>query len=477
MSLLNLLSSNWIKYKSISKCIFYTASVVLLVSVPANGAVVYDGIVGKNEWLFYRQEFLDAKSREPTSVSLDLIQRFNKVLSTHNISMAVVMVPLKMRIYSEHLPDSVKLNEYMAGNYDRMIKALEAGGANVIDLNTSFMSTSKRTDVSPLYFRLDSHWSPTGSMLAAEVIKAGILANPALKKAVDETPNEEYKVVYGRRKRSTGRDLIGLLPPNSLTFAPEQVAQMSVSRSQPLNFDLLGNRAPIGLTLLGSSYSKDWTGFADGLRYELQRDILSIGVGADQGSWVGLESYLRDDAFQTKAPKLLLWEIPERDMHAPPSYEFRDPRYRIDDTEWLLRVSAWVQPTCTHSTVTVKLALVGLAAQAPNLKGSNLATGPTTDTDFVELVFDKPFARLDYLSIRATTAGSKTLTLEASGSGVTTRRFTVNVAGDDLAHALKMPLPSGGSGFTKVKIFPGSATAFALQNLQVCRQPEGLLPS
>ena len=172
MSLLNLLSSNWIKYKSISKCIFYTASVVLWVSVPANGAIVYDGIVGKNEWLFYRQEFLDAKSREPTSVSLDLIQRFNRVLSTHNISMAVVMVPLKMWIYSEHLPDSVKLNEYMAGNYDRMIKALEAGGANVIDLNTSFMSTSKRTDVSPLYFRLDSHWSPTGSMLAAEVIKA-----------------------------------------------------------------------------------------------------------------------------------------------------------------------------------------------------------------------------------------------------------------------------------------------------------------
>ena len=66
MSLLNLLNSNWIKYKSIPKCIFYTASVVLWVSVPANGAVVYDGIVGKNEWLFYRQEFLDAKSLEPS---------------------------------------------------------------------------------------------------------------------------------------------------------------------------------------------------------------------------------------------------------------------------------------------------------------------------------------------------------------------------------------------------------------------------
>ena len=79
----------------------------------------------------------------------------------------------------------------------------------------------------------------------------------------------------------------------------------------------MGNRSRVGLALLGSSYSKEWTGSADGLSDELQRNILSIGAGADQGSWVGLDSYLHDDAFQTKAPKLPLWEIPGPDMRHP----------------------------------------------------------------------------------------------------------------------------------------------------------------
>lgn len=463
--------------KGIFNCLVPVLLVVPLFFPVAYAAMAYDGILGKNEWLFYRYELSDVTSVESTNVSLDLIQRFNKVLFANGVSMAVIMVPLKMRVYSEHLPESVKLNGYMAGNYDRMIKALGVGGVSAIDLNTSFIDSSKRTGDSPLYFRLDSHWSPTGSMLAAEVVKAEILANPVLKKAFDETPEEGFKVIYGKRRRSIGRDLINLLPPNSLTFAPEQVAHVGVSRAQPLKFDLLGNRAPVGLALLGSSYSKDWTGFADGLRYELQRDILSIGVGADQGSWVGMETFLRDDAFQTKAPKLLLWEIPERDMRAPPSYEFRDARYRVNDTEWLLRVSALVQSNCKPSTVKVKLVSVGLAANAVNLKEGDLRTGLTTDTDFVELSFDKPLERLDYLAARAVTAGSKTMIFEASGPGVTTRHLSINVPGDDVAHALKTPLTSNGSGFTKVKIYPGSSTAFVLQSLQVCRQPDGLLPN
>jgi len=189
--------------------------------------------------------------------------------------------------------------------------------------------------------------------------------------------------------------------------------------------------------------------------------VLSVSVGADQGSWVGMESYLRDDAFQGSPPKLLIWEMPERDMRAPPNYSFRDARYLSDNTEWLLRASAWVQRTCKPSSVTAKMG----AAPA----------GATGDADFVEITFDKPLAKLDYLSMQAVVAGSKSVTLEASGPGVTTRKFVVGVAGDDTAHALKAPLPSNGAGFNKVKLYPGKASKVSLANLQVCRQPEDLL--
>lgn len=433
------------------------------------------GIVGKNDWLFYRNELSNPTDGAQTAESIALIGRLNKVLAANGISMAVTMVPLKMRIYVEHLPDSVKLNDYMAGNYEGMSKLLHAAGVTVIDLNTPFLNSPTRNSDSPLFFRLDTHWSQTGAMLAAETIKAGIDANTTLKRALDTTHEEVFRMSVSNRKRPGGNDLIQLLPLNSGTFAPDQFMPVSVSRAQAPKEDLLGNRAPMGLALLGSSYSHEWTGFADALRYVLQRDVLSVSVGADKGSWVGMESYLRDDAFQVKAPKILIWEMPERDMRAPPDYKFREARYVSNNTEWLLRASAWVQASCKPSAVTAKVMPVGLAANAANLKGGDVATGPTNDNEFIEISFDKPIVNLDYLVARVTTADSKTMILEGSGPGVATRRFTLTVAGDDAAHAIKTPLPSNGSGFTKVRIFPGKSNSFALQGLQVCRQPEDLL--
>lgn len=432
-------------------------------------------IIGKDEWLYYRIELSDSGDAATTDASLDLIQRFNRVLAANGISMAVAVVPLKMRIYPEHMPDTVKVNDYMKGNYDRMSKALLAAGVNVIDVNTSFLTSPKRDTPNPFYFRLDTHWAPSGALLAAETVKAGIDANPTMKKALDSMPEVKYSFASSRRAHSKARDLVDQLPPNSPSFGLEQFTPMRIARVEAAKEDLLGNRTSVGLTLVGSSYSSAWTGFPDALRYTLQRDLLSISVGADQGSWIGIESYLSDDSFQTQKPKLLIWEMPERDMRAPPDFKFRDARYVINNTEWLLRASAWTQTSCKPSAVVAKLAPVGLAASSANVKGADLATGATNEGDFAEIVFDKPIEKLDYLSLRASAAGSKTITLEASGPGVATRRFTVNVPGDDAAHALKTPLPSNGNGFAKVRIIPGKTNGFALQGLQVCRQPEDLL--
>lgn len=454
-----------------------TAMLTSLLGVAvAHAADAGMGIVGKNDWLFYRYEMTEANDAAATDASLDLIQRLNKLLAANGTSMVVAMVPLKMRIYAEHLPDDIKINAFMAGNYERMRQALQSTRVNVIDLNTAFLNSPLRTSDTPLFFRLDTHWTPTGAILAAETVKAGIGANPALQKELEATPEEGFKMVLASRKRpSVSRDLIEQLPQNSLTFAPEQVVRVNVNRARPPKEDLLGNAPIPAIASVGSSYSRDWTGFTDALRYQLQRDIVSVAVGADQGSWVGMESYLRDDTFQTKAPKLLIWEMPERDMRAPPDYKFRETRYISNNTEWLLRVSALVQASCKPSAITAKLAHAGLAANAANVKGAELVTGPTNDNDFIEIGFDKPIEKLDYLAARVTTAGSKTLTFEGSGPGVATRRFSLNVPGDDAAHAVKTPLPSNAGGFTKVRIYPGKSNGFALQGLQVCRQPEDLL--
>ncbi len=62
------------------------------------------------------------------------------------------MVPLKMRIYSEHLPDSIPITDYMRGNYDRMAQALNSAQVNTIDLNTAFLNSPLRQSEDPLFF-------------------------------------------------------------------------------------------------------------------------------------------------------------------------------------------------------------------------------------------------------------------------------------------------------------------------------------
>ena len=440
---------------------------ILLASITSAAAAdPSPGIVGKDGWLFYRYEAADLSTAD-TITSVQLITRISRVLARNDVTLAVALVPVKMRIYAEHLPADYKLTPYMAGQYDRLAKALRAGSVHFIDLNSAFMQSALRAGDTPLFYRLDTHWSPSGAMLAAETIKAGIDADPALARQVDALPVQKYRVSWDdRKKMDPANDLVPQLPKGSGDPGQEAAMHFYVARETPSTTGLLDEVAGPGITLLGSSYSADWTQFPNALRYALQREVLSLFVPANQGSWVGFESYLRDDAFQTRRPKLILWEVPERDMQAPPRYKYRDARYNIDNTEWLLRAAAWATAQCAPARSAVK-ARAGTLGAGPE---------PSQEGKYVELRFDRPLDKLEYLSARLTTEDSTSVTLEASGAGATTRRFTLPVAGDEAAHAFRTPLyAGGGKGFDKVRLYPGNASRFSLEDVQVCRQMEDLL--
>lgn len=331
----------------IARCVGQLAGFIVFMACLTTGtafsAEVPTAILGKSEWLFYKYELADPSHDAPIVKTIDLIKQFEGVLATRGIQLTVAMVPIKMRVYSEFLPDNTLLNGYTAANYDRMLGAFKSQGINAADLNTAFLNSNSRTGDAPLFFRLDSHWTPTGAMVAAEAVKKNLEADSRSAKQLLLIPSVGYSIKVANRKRaSRGRDLVDQLPPNAPLFEPEQVAQVNVIRTQNAPMNLLGNQNAPEIGLVGSSYSKDWTGFTDALRYVLQRDVASAAVGADQGAWVGMESYLRDDAFQTKPPKLLIWEMPERDMHAPPDYKYREARYISSNADWLKRVTELV---------------------------------------------------------------------------------------------------------------------------------------
>ena len=316
-----------------------------LMSMPlAQAAESTNTIIGKNDWLFVRYEFATSADLPDTQATVQLLERTSKLLKDNGVALAVVIVPSKIRIYAEHLPDDHPLDSYTADKYENVAKSLTNAGVNLVNLNQAFLNSPLRNSDTPLFLRLDTHWAPAGALLAAQSVKAEIEKNPALKTALESTPEVKYSFAWANRKvNHRARDLVNLLPKEAQSYAYEQVLLFKSERAQAAQADLLNAGEKVGITVIGSSYTNKNTGYPDGLRFTLQRDLLDISIPVDQGPWVGMESYFRDDAFQTNKPKLIIWEIPERELRSPPNYKYRDARYVSDNNEWFTRVSALVK--------------------------------------------------------------------------------------------------------------------------------------
>lgn len=329
--------NNWKINKWINKAVLVCA----FGATVAHAADPAPVIIGKNDWLFTPYEFALAADQQDTQASIQLFEKINKLFEQKGITLALVIVPSKIRIHADQLPDNKSLDSYTANKYESIYKTLRTGGVNVVNLNQSFLNSPHRTSDTPIFLRLDTHWSPAGAMLAAETVRAEIDANSVLKTAFAATTEEKYTLAWAKQKANTrARDLVRLLPKDGPTFPAEQTLQFKVVRTQASQAGLLNAADNVGITAIGSSYTNKNTGYPDGLRYTLQRNLLDISIPVDQGPWVGMEAYLRDEAFKTNKPKLIIWEIPEREMRSPPNNKFRDPRYIIDNNEWLSRVTA-----------------------------------------------------------------------------------------------------------------------------------------
>ncbi len=297
-------------------------------------------IVGKTDWLFTPYEFAYPADAQDTEASVQLLKKVNQLFEKSGIALALVIVPSKIRIYSDQLPSSVNMDSYTADKYENVFKSLTAGGVNVVNLNQAFLNSPLRNSDTPLFLHLDTHWAPAGALLAAETIKTEIDKTPTLKAALATIPQEKYSLTWSKQKvNQRARDLVKLLPKDAPSYPVEQTLMFKATRVKASEAGLLSAADNVGITVIGSSYSNKNTGYPDGLRYTLQRDLLDISIPVDQGPWVGLEAYLRDDAFKTNKPKLIIWEIPEREMRSPPNYKFRDARYVINNNEWFLRVA------------------------------------------------------------------------------------------------------------------------------------------
>ncbi len=137
----------------------------------------------EDKWLFYRQdvEFLVQPSPlDVRSAKLDnpvkAIEKFRDQLKAKGVELLVVITPGKPSIYTERLTgrDSRVAGENAAGlqsHGKKILDSLTRAGFNTVDLYTPLLAAKSRDSVEgALYLNDDTHWTPRGAELAADVI-------------------------------------------------------------------------------------------------------------------------------------------------------------------------------------------------------------------------------------------------------------------------------------------------------------------
>ncbi|WP_041193179.1 alginate O-acetyltransferase AlgX-related protein [Candidatus Symbiobacter mobilis] len=314
-------------------------------AAPAHASPV---VIGKDGWLFTPYEFATEADKVDTEASLSMLQKAHALFAQRGIAMVLVLIPHKIRVYAHHLPDDKPLDAYTAQKYDYAVQTLRAGGVPVVDLHKPFLTSPLRDSDTLLFFKTDTHWTPTGAMLAAERVRATFDADPALRAALAATPPAPFLLHRDAKPRaSRTRDLARLLPAGTTAPPIERILYYRVEReggAGTANADPLAAASTVAITAIGSSFTFSGTGYPDALRYTLQRDVLDISLPTDQGPWYGMDQYLRDASFRETPPKIILWEIPERELRSPPNYPFRDPRYIVDNAKWLESLTELLRP-------------------------------------------------------------------------------------------------------------------------------------
>ncbi|WP_406537732.1 hypothetical protein [Fibrobacter sp.] len=144
----------------------------------------HDTAAAFDRWLFYRQdvEFLVQPSPlDVRSAKLDnpvkAIEKFRDQLKAKGVELLVVITPGKPSIYTERLTGSdsrVAGAENVAGlqsHGKKILDSLTRAGFNTVDLYTPLLAAKSRDSVDgALYLNDDTHWTPRGAELAADVI-------------------------------------------------------------------------------------------------------------------------------------------------------------------------------------------------------------------------------------------------------------------------------------------------------------------
>ncbi len=264
--------------------------------------------VGNGGWLFLTDEL-----RFDTDGNAHLIARANlfggasQGLDRQGVKLVIALVPDKARLYSGRLI-SGHYPEYNRSRYEDALAAMRKQNVTVVDLLTPLTAAASQGQV---YYSSDTHWNQLGAQISADAVALGVRKlGVALEKTTFVT------AATGQKTERPG-DLIRLMglgdTPSALRPPSDtEITMVTKQTSVEASSGLFGDAAvPVALT--GTSYSLrgNFHGF---LQQALSAKVLNTAKDGG-GLLQATTAYLKDDAFKSAKPKVLVWEVPERFLY------------------------------------------------------------------------------------------------------------------------------------------------------------------
>jgi alginate O-acetyltransferase complex protein AlgJ len=266
-------------------------------------------------WLFIADELtINRHALANAETKAQAVVDLQQQLAKRGVQLLVTVVPDKSRIATEQLC-GVTRPDQLQNRVSTWTAALHSAGVNALDLTSTLQPLGAAA-----YLRTDTHWSEKGANAAAKALAAHVRAD-----GMQATPQKSFDVRNAALAPRPG-DLVRLAGidwlPLSLQPAPESVAASEISeRAQAVQGggddldDLFGDDNLPNVALIGTSFSRN-SNFAGFLQLALGAPIGNFGK--DGGEFSGAaNAYFDSPAFKQTPPKLLIWEIPERDLQTP----------------------------------------------------------------------------------------------------------------------------------------------------------------
>jgi len=283
-----------------------------------------DGVViGKDGWFFTKEEFEAWKDADKAQASkIELAKKLKRYLTARNIGLVVAVIPSKTRVYEEYLQDGMALPESRRYTYEEFRKALLEDGIAAPDLE---MVLREGKTTGAMFMHTDTHWTAAGAQRVAQALAVEVKSScPALSLA-----DQSFKTSEGKEKPYDG-DLLRYVKTGAfrpLVGPKPEVIHEHATESTGASDDLFGD-AKVEVSLVGTSYSaqKDWH-FDGFLKEALHADVLNL---ADEGKGPvePMVNFLTKTDFKQAAPKLVIWEIPERFIQK--TYDIALPALTVD---------------------------------------------------------------------------------------------------------------------------------------------------